>query len=282
MRRLKAHASRPAEQVAMAQDLVATSRDLEVIRPALAVLGAANDPVLRPFLHEKYAWCETQPVRRDSSGFIRAGIVKALTPVIHVDDLPILLRALTTYQMQGLYELCAELRAAALIALNDLDPELAAYHAARLLTDPRTSFSGQPALTAVKVLGAQQNLAPLFALAAWRDGRSDVIAECLRQLTTMPAELMPLLVERYREEQEDEEILLGYFDLLLGRADSATWADEIDAFLHATTLMDLYGLVVTQIVASRNEPLIARLQTLAADESDPAKRPLLDHALSLL
>lgn len=265
----------------MAKELVAGSRDLEVIRPALAVLGQANDPSLRPVLHEKYVWCETQPVRRDSSGFIRAGIVKALTPIIHTDDQPILLRALTTYQMQGLYELCAELRAAALIALNDLDPDLAAYHAARLLGDPLTSFSGQPALTAVHLLGAQQNFAPLFALAVWRAGRADVIAECLRQLTTTPAELMPLLIERYREE-ENEEIMLGYFDLLLGRADSAAWAEEIDSFLRATTLLDLYGLVVTQIVASRNEPLIARLQILAADESDPAKRPLLDHALTLL
>lgn len=265
----------------MAQELVATSRDLEVIRPALAVLGEANDPSLRPFLHEKYAWCETQPTRRDSSGFIRAGIIKALTPIIHVDDLPVLLRALATYQMQGMYELCAELRAAALVALNDLDPDLAACHAARLLIDPQTSFSGQPALTAAKVLGAQQNIAPLFALASWRTGRSDVLAECLRQLTTMPAELMPPLVDRYRDE-EDEEILLGYFDLLLGRVDSVAWADEIDTFLRTTTLLDLYGLVVTQIVASRNEPLIARLHTLAADESDPAKRPLLDHALALL
>lgn len=281
MRRLKAYAGRPAEQLAMAQELVATSRDLEVIRPALAVLGQANDPALRPFLHEKYAWCEAQSTRRDSSGFIRAGIVKALTPIIQADDLPLLLRALVTYQMQGLYELCAELRAAALIALNDLDPDLAAYHAARLLSDPLTSFSGQPALTAVKLLGAQQQFPPLFALAVWRTGRADVIAECLRQLVTMPAELVPLLVERYRDE-EDEEILLGYFDLLLDRADSAVWADEIDVFLRTTTLLDLYGLVVTQIVASRNEPLIARLKALADEESDPAKRPLLDHALSLL
>lgn len=281
MRRLKAYAGRPVEQLAMAQELVATSRDLEVIRPALAVLGQANDPALRPFLHEKYAWCEAQSTRRDSSGFIRAGIVKALTPIIQADDLPLLLRALVTYQMQGLYELCAELRAAALIALNDLDPDLAAYHAARLLSDPLTSFSGQPALTAVKLLGAQQQFPPLFAVAVWRTGRTDVIAECLRQLVTMPAELVPLLVERYRDE-EDEEILLGYFDLLLGRADSAAWADEIESFLRTTTLPDLYGLVVTQIVASRNEPLIARLKALADEESDPAKRPLLDHALSLL
>ena len=39
--------------------------------------------------------------------------------------------------------------------------------AARFLRDPRNSNSGEPALSAVRVLAARQNLAPLIGYAAW-------------------------------------------------------------------------------------------------------------------
>nr|MBA2278150.1 hypothetical protein [Chloroflexia bacterium] len=236
---------------------------------------------LRPLLHWKYLWCEEQPNRRDSSGFIRAAIIRALRPISHLDDLPILDRALVTYQMQGLYELCAELRAAALLSLDEIDPDLAAFHAARLLTDPLTGFSGEPALSAARLLGAQLELPTLFAVAVWQQGRPEVVAECLRQLTTLPAPLLPLLVERYRD-IEDEQLLLGFFDLLLAHPARADWVDEIARFLQTTAILDLYGLIVTQIVAARDEVLIARLRRLATAERHPAKLELLRHALDLL
>ena len=280
-RRLHALRADPAAQLALAVELIGSSRDLEVVRPALGIVEAQSDPALRPLLHRKYRWCAEQPSRRDSSGFIRASVVRALRPIGHPDDVPILDAALVTYQMQGLYELCAELRAAALLNLNELTPELAAFHAARLLADPLTGFSGEPALSAAKLLGAQQDLPPLFAVAVWQQGRPEVVAECLRQLTTMPASLLPLLVERYRE-VEDEQLLLGFYDLLLAHPARADWAAEIERFLRTTPLLDLYGLIVTQVVAARDEPLIARIRTLAAEERHPEKRELLRHALDLL
>lgn len=280
-RRLHAVRADPEAQLALAIELIESSRDLEVVRPALEVIEERGDPALRPLLHWKYRWCAEQPSRRDSSGFIRASVVRALRPIGHPDDVPILDQALVTYQMQGLYELCAELRAAALLNLNELDPDLAAFHAARLLADPLTGFSGEPALTAAKLLGAQQELPPLFAVAVWHAGRPEVVAECLRQLTTLPASLLPLLVERYRE-VEDEQLLLGFYDLLLAHPARAAWAAEIERFLRTTGLLDLYGLIVTQVVAARDEALIARLRTLAAQERHPEKRELLRHALDLL
>ncbi len=280
-RRLHAARVDPAAQLALAIELIETSRDLEVVRPALKTIEERADPALRPLLHRKYLWCAEQPGRRDASGFIRAAIVRALRPIAHPDDRPILDRALVTYQMQGMYELCAELRAAALLTLNEIDPELAAYHASRLLTDPLTGFSGEPGLTAARLLGAQGELPALFAVAVWQHGRPEVVAECLRQLTNLPASLLPLLAERYRE-VEDEQLLLGFFDLLLAHPARAEWADEIDLFLQTTELLDLYGLIVTQIVAARDEVLVGRLRELAAAEGHSAKLELLRHALDLL
>jgi hypothetical protein len=277
---LAALALDPAAWIERATALMESSRHLEVVRTAVKVLEEAADPQLRPVLYAKYEWCERKPSTRDSSGFIRAAIVRALHPIVQPDDLPLLERALTTYQMQGLYELCAELRAVALVAVNDLDPGFAAFFAARFLTDPLTSFSGEPARTAIQVLAAQQQLAPIFGLASWGNAHGEVVGEALRHLTGLPASLVPLLIAHYRE-SEDEQVLLGLFDLLLEHPSRASWKDEIGTFLRTTALLDLYGIVAMQIVASRDEALITLLRDLATTERDREKARLLKHALEL-
>lgn len=269
-----------ADRRAMAISLVERSRDLEELRAALAVLAADPDPALRPLLHEKYAWCETSSVARDSSGFIRAGIVRALQPIVQPVDGPLLRRALTTYQMQGMYELCAELRTAALLALGDLDADMAALFAARFLTDPLTSFSGEPALTAIRLLAAQGRLEPVFALASWSEGNGQITGEALRNLVELDADLVDLLVERHLP-AEDQQVTVGLFDLLLGHRDRERWHEVILRYLVTSSDLDVYGIVVTSIVASRDEHLIRALRALAGDERDHAKRQLLDHALEL-
>lgn len=281
---LKALAGDQAAQRVKATELVETSRHLEIVRAALAVLQREEDPELRPLLHRKYDWCDGAPERNDSGGIIRAAIVRALQPIIHLDDEPLLHRALRSYQMLGLYELCAELRTAGLLALNDLDPDLAALYAARFLTDPRNSNSGEPALSAIRLLAAQQNLGPVLSVASWdtvasfSGGNGEIIGEALRNLTGLPVSMMPLLIERHRH-SEDEQVLLGLYDLLLAHPARATWHDEIVDFLRTTPLLDLYGLVATQIVVTRDETLIQALRDLAATEREPRRAELLAHAL---
>jgi hypothetical protein len=246
---LHALAAEPERQRAVAMDLVRKSRHPDIVRAALAILRDAEDPDLRPFLHEKYDWCDGSPERNDSGGIIRAAIIRALQPIVHGDDLPILQRALVSYQTLGMYELCAELRAAGLLALNDLDPDLAALYAARFLTDPQNSNSGEPALSAVRLLAAQQALPSLLSVASWATGNSEVTAEALRNLTGLPASMVPLLIAQHRD-SDDEQILLGLYDLLLAHRERALWRDEIVQFLRSTPLLDLYGLATICIVTS--------------------------------
>lgn len=270
-------AAGPGERRGLALDLVERSRDLEAVRAALAVLEEERDPALRPALHAKYAWCEAAAAKRDSSGFIRAGIVRALHPIVQPADEPLLLRALTTYQMQGLYELCAELRASALRAMADLDPETAALFAARFLTDPLTSFSGEPALTAIRLLAAQQRLESVFALASWEQGNGQLAGEALRNLVDLRAELVDLLVERHVR-SEDPQVTIGLFDLLLGHPSRQRWHDVILQYVVGTDDLDVYGIIVTSIVASRDEQLVGELRALVADERDSTRRQLLELA----
>jgi len=250
------------------------------VRTAIRIVGDARDPDCRPALHEKFAWCEVKPVERDSGAYLREAIVKALQPIISPEDLPLLQRGLVTYQKDGMYEVCAGLRAASLIALNDVDPELASLYAARFLTDPDNSFSGEPATTAIRVLAAQQNLAPIFGLVSWGTSDGETIGEGLRQLTDLPASLLPLLIDRYRE-SENEHVVLGLWDLLLGHPTRDQWVAELLRFFRTTTLMDLYGIMAIQVVASRSGPMIEAMRELRATEFDRLRQQLLDQALEL-
>lgn len=269
----------PAERTLAATTLLERSRDLEVLREALSLLEHAQDPSFRQVLHAKHNWCEESPSKRDSSGFIRADIIRALHPIVHPDDEALLRRALTTYQMQGTYELCAELRTVALRVMNDLDPELAAMFAARFLTDPLTSFSGEPAMTAIRVLAAQQRLEPVFALASWSQGNAQVVGEALRNLTKLRTELIPLLIDAHLD-TEANEITLGLFDLLLGHHDRCQWHETVLDYIKETADMDMYGIIVTTLVASRDEYLISELKDQLEHEHQTTRSELLGHALN--
>lgn len=265
----------PVALRATAVEFVRRSPHLEVVRTALGVLGEMKDPANREVFHERY---NAGGDKSDSGGFVRAATVRALQPIVSNDDRPLLMRALTTYQMQGMYEICADLRSAALIAMNDLDPDIAALFAARFLNDPGNSFAGQPGISAIRLLASHQRLEPLFALASWKMGSADLIGETLRNLVELPSEMVDLLVERYKDE-EDEQILLGLYDLLLTHKERARWHRQILTFLRTSVLLDLYGLLVMQIVASRDGDLIAGLRTLEREEGNRRKAELLQLAL---
>lgn len=268
------------EQIAAAVTAVEKSRDLEVVRSAIDLLRQAERPELRAPLLEKYLWCQAQPHRRDGGGYIRAAVIRALLPISGPDDSALFQQAILTYELDGPTEVCGDLRAAGLIALNDLDPDLAANYAARFLLDPQFTFSGEPVTTAIKLLATHGNLAPIFAVVSWQRGRSDVIAEGLRNLTELQDDLLPILVDQYFE-SDDEQIILGLFELLLGHRTRDSWASTIERWFRTTTVMDLYGIVAIQVVGSRSEVLIGMLRDLRSSEFDPLRQGLLDQALAL-
>ena len=255
-------------------------RDLDLVRTAIGILGEAESPALRDDLIAKYQWCHAQAVRRDGGGYIRAAIVRALRPVSDPADGALFQLAMSTYEIDGAMELCGDLRAVGLLAMNDIDPELAANWAARLMLDPQVTFSGDPATTAIRLLASHGNLAPIFGMVSWGTGRSDVLAEGLRNLTDLHADLLPLLIERYGE-SEDEQVILGLFELLLGHATRDTWRKWMETWFRTTTVMDLYGIVAMQVVGSRSEVLITMLQELREMESDRLRLQMLDQALLL-
>ena len=117
-------------------------------------------------------------------------------------------------------------------------------------------------------------------MVSWGTGRSDVLAEGLRNLTDLHADLLPLLIERYGE-SEDEQVILGLFELLLGHTTRDSWREWMERWFRTTTVMDLYGIVAMQVVGSRSEVLITMLRQVRATEADGLRRQMLDQALTL-
>jgi hypothetical protein len=195
------------------------------------------------------------------------------------DDAALFARAAMTYEHRY-GEVAGDLRAAGLLALSGVDSSLAGFHAVRLLHDAHTSpMSGEPAVTAARVLAAIEQPLPLYACVL-RDGdvAGEVLGECLRGLTALPAMLVPSLIERYRDSR-DEVVLLGLFDLLLAHPASAEFVGVVRDFLRTTALLDLYRSLVATIVAGRDAGWLEQLRRMAAEEKHPAKAAILREAL---
>lgn len=268
------------DRINKAVEIMTSSRDLEIVRFAIDELKQQESPDLRSEFLTKYAWCQAQPHKRDGGGFIRSTLVRALIPISAPEDSELFQQAILTYEMDGPTEVCGDLRAAGLIALNDIDPDLAANYSARFLLDPQFTFSGEPITTAIKLLASHDNLAPIFGVVSWGAGRNDVIAEALRNLTGLRDDLLPMVVERYIE-SEDEQIILGLFELILGHRTRDEWASTVEHWFRTTTVMDLYGIVAMQVVGSRSEVLIVLLRDIRTKELDRLRQELLDQALTL-
>jgi hypothetical protein len=243
----------------------------------LQLLAEAQDHRVREALVAKYAEVETL---RDSGAMLRTAIVRALRRHAGPEDLPLLERAARTYERLPPIgtEVAEALRAAALISMNEVDGTLASFHAVRLLFEP-AALSGEPALTAVKLLASQGQLLPLYQSASTGEPAlaPEVAGECLRSLAGAPLPVVRELSERYRDCQE-EIVLLGLFDLLLT---SAELNDYILGFLAETRLDGIFQWLVTTLVAARREDLLPALRQMAETEPDRTRRNILKEALLL-
>lgn len=279
--RLHALADQPVAQVRYAAQMLESARIPDAVRAALAVLTARAPGDLRALLLAKYRYCDADGVKRDPGGLIRILLLGALRPLVLPEDTALLERAATTYEFL-FGEATGDLRAAALLTLNEADDRLVEYHCVRLLIDEYTSImSGEPALTAARILASHGQVLLLYAYVTQAERTvADVIAECLRSLAAIPATLLPPLVERYRA-SEEEIVLLGLFDLLLAHDARDDYTDFVFAFLRETAHLNIYRYLVSVLIAGRDAVLIDRLAALVKGEHNMEKKAILRDALAL-
>jgi hypothetical protein len=267
-------------QVELGLVLLGRARNPDAIASAVGMLGDSADPRIRQVIAQKYASLNAEPRRRDSGCFQRTALVRALRGRATPDDNALLETALWTIEIIGRFDAATDLRAAALVTLNDVDGALASFNAVRLLSDAH-EMSGEPAVTAARLLAMREQFLPLYGLVANGGGTPEVRAECLRGLTGLPVSLVTRLLEQYRDEK-DNTVLVGLFDLLLGHRSRAEFAGFIASFLDQTQSIDLYRFVVNSIVASRDALLIAVLRRPEGPSAKSPKGMVLSEALALM
>ena len=262
----------------------------EITQAALRVLVAVADEVLLPDAREAllalYAHYASHSETKDPGAYVRSAILRALRPSLHPTDAAMLIRAVTTYEFLPEEE-AVPLRATAIVALNEVDDQLARFHAARLLGDQYVErMSGEPALSAARVLGVQGEVLALYFYVTQYGANSlpEVVAESLRHLVTLPQSLLPGLVERYRESSHNI-ILVGLFDLLLEHEDGPHEQDFLLGFLTKTEEYDTYQYLLTTLVsriASGRPAFLDELLETVQAERDPEKALIAYNAFSIL
>lgn len=262
---------------------VAKERNVEIVLATLGEVGRRADAAARPVLVERYARLDATRGKHDQGATLRTAIVRALREIARIEEIPLLERAATTYEYlpPGRHEVAGALRGAALVTLTEVDPRLAAHHAARLLLlGDASPMSGEPAATAVRVLAAQGQTVLLYGYASSGAPEGEVLAESLRGLTELPSSLLGPLVERHRESR-NEAVLLGLFDLLLAHPARAAYVEFLLDYLRDTPLLHLARYLARAIVAARDPALIAGLTAIAREEGDTPRGDLAREALAL-
>ncbi len=266
------------ERRALALRMVSSASVPGALEAVLEELAEAPDAALRSAILARYQACLSDVGRRDSGCYIRSALLRALRVVVMPADRTLLEQAIGTYEFlpPGRSEVAAGLRAAALVALNEVDPVLAAYNAVRLLVDEHTSrMSGEPAVAAAALLGSQDQTLPLYAyLYQPQAGQPEVTANCLRHLSTLPTTLLPALIARY-EAMEDEIVLVGLGDLLLAHPARAICLPALRELLARPRLPNLFHYVVLAMRAARRDDLIVELKRMAGEEQDPGRAEIL-------
>ncbi len=285
LQQLRALASDAKAQAAFAVTLLALRNGPEAILAALQILTSTPYPPAREALLALYAEYARQE-KRDPAAYMRAAILRALREIVLPADISFLVQATETYVFPPpeFMEEGAMLRSAALLALAAMDDDLARYHAVRLLANEHTApMSGEPALTAAKVLASQGELLPLYFY-VMQDGARivpEVVSACLSNLTPLRPDLLPGIVQRYGE-AKNEIILIGLFDLLLNHEAGLQGADFLGHFLQQSQHLDAYRYLVVTMVTSGKPDVLQLLMDGSRLMTAKAKVAILREAMTLL
>jgi hypothetical protein len=289
---LRCLADDPAAASALAASILAGNHGKDVLLAALKVLAEHPTDAARPALRKHYERFSRDKGKHDQGGYMRRAVLDALRAAARPADAGWLAQACETYEFwpPDFAEDAVLIRAAALVALVEVDPELARYHATRLLVDPYTArMTGEPAVSAARVLGALGENLPLYLVVCQNTPRDEaaatvlpeVIAECLRQLTTLPAALVERLLEEYASTRSSI-MRMGLFDLLLHHHEGPLGRAYFTRFLDETTDLDIYRYLVMSIVVAGHEESLHDLRQAAYRERRRGKQEILLEAAAIL
>ncbi|MGE3077162.1 MAG: hypothetical protein AB7N24_19660 [Dehalococcoidia bacterium] len=281
--RLRALRSSPRALHDFAMEILADEGSPELVKLALESLGEEIRPDDGPVLRQLYNDFDIDGVKKDPGGNVRVEVLKALWHLRSGEDVPFALRARNTSErtLQANGEM---IRAAGLALLGVLDPARACLEAVLVLgrddSHPLTESShmtGEPALTAVRLLASQQETnALLLYLLTGHAPTTEVIGETLRGLASLEfATLEPILVDLAN--RDDDGLLVAVCDVLVELPPSPGLAPIVRKLLDSPSRGEVYEFLVSSIVASRRMDLVELvLESLPTEMSQKRLRSALD------
>ena len=261
------------------------------IDAALAgVMGAALPQDLTEALRELELAEDTAPVRRtllarylqldanhrlDPDCQMRWLLLRGLQPVALPEDAPLLTRITRGFEPGSLGERAHGLRSAALVVLLEVDRDAAGVQAVEVLAaGGHHAETGEPALTAVRVLGACGAEHLLYAITAfdWPVVPPVARAEALGFLGDQPRARLDAMINALLESGHPV-LATGVVDLALARR--VEWLDErfLD-LMRTTSELDLFRYGTASAVARRRGDLLARLADGSIRAGSPKEKLL--------
>ena len=244
-----------------------------MVEAGIAALGSPL-PSARPVLVRRLRELMAAGAKRDPGGLMRAALLGALDDLLTGEDLDPAQAAAATFEPSpGDAAAPAVLRAAGLVALDRLDPRLAAAQAVLALAAASESrktspMTGEPAATAARVLAAQDrwDALLLFVLQDTSDAPAEVVAEAIRGIAGIPAEVVPEVVGALLLDRR-EVVQLGLCDLVVALPEGPA---EFSArsVIPALRSVEVYAYLLTAIVASRRHDLFAAVAVSLESERD--------------
>jgi hypothetical protein len=282
---LQSLANDPAAQADYAVTLVTRKQPRNVQQMALRVLAKNPTLAARPVLLEHYGWFMGDGLKRDPGAYVRGAVLAALRPVAHPDDLALAVQAVLTYEFlpPAFREEGALLRAGGLLIVADLDDRIARFLAARLLGDEfNERMSGEPGMTAIRVLASFDEILPLYQYAVGNaTGKlPELVSECLRSLTSLPVLLVPPLVERFAADA-NPAIKIGLWDLLIQHQAGPQELPVLARALARESDLDILRYLAIGMLTTHHTALLELVQQQARREKERHRLAVLREVLEI-
>lgn len=254
------------EAVALAIQILARERVHRALEPVLSLLREQPTGAARPALIACYHDFVANDLRLDQGCALRIGIVRVLRAMNAAylgpsdDDMVVATAAIHTVQRlpPSMIDVAQGLRAEGLMLMTELDPTQADYRAVELLHDPHRALnSGEPTVSAVRVLAARGHTLPIWAMVRQPDVHPEVFAQVISSSRGVPRNLLrDVLVERLTEATKEGE---------LGEAIALVAAEAIIE----QRITEGYELVIELLRVSVSPPLAQFLAGLMARRREP-------------
>ena len=235
--------------------------DLEAALDQLSQLPRSK-PAARTVLLERFG-ALTANRRRDADGLLRWLLLRALRDLVTGADVPLLLEATRTFEHvpPSFDEVAHGIRAEGLHRLLELDGDLARWRAIEMVADGQDNpVTGEPARTALRVLGSAGELTLLYGIALDNPyGLPPAArAESLLWLDGLPDDRLRPVIDRFLEKDEPN-LLLPVIELGIERR--VGWLEDvlINALL-ATSHVDAFRYAILQAIARHRLDLVERIR----------------------